>query len=46
MILFAKQKQRQKYREQIYGYQRGKGENGRNWEIQIDTYVLLILYIE
>ena len=30
-------------REQMYGYQGGKGWGGRNWETGIDTYTLLIL---
>ena len=43
MNLFAKQKQRHRLREQMYGYQGGKGWGGRNWETGIDTYTLLIL---
>ena len=30
-------------RGQMYGYQRGMGGGGKNWEIGIDTYTLLIL---
>ena len=43
MILFAKQKYRHRCRGQIYGHQRvgGRG-SGRNWEIEIDMYTLLI----
>ena len=33
-------------REQMYGYQGGKGWGGRNWETGIDTYTLLILCIK
>lgn len=33
------------YREQMYGYQQGKGMAGRNWETGTDTYTLLILGI-
>ena len=40
------QKQRHRGREQMYGYQGGKGWGGRNWEIGIDTYTLLILCIK
>ena len=46
MILFAKQKQRHRRREQTYGYQGGKGWGGMNQEIGIDIYTLLILSIK
>ena len=36
MILFAKQKQRCRSREQAYGYQGGIGD-GMNWENGIDV---------
>ena len=39
MDLFAKQKQKYQYREQIYGYQEGKEGGGMNWEIGTDIYV-------
>ena len=45
MILFAKQKQRHRCREQMYGSQGGR-RGGRNWEIGSDTYTLLILCIK
>ena len=38
MILFAKQKWRQKCREQMYRYHGGKGGNGMKWEIAINMY--------
>ena len=44
MILFAKQKQTHRCREQTYGHQEGKG--GLNWEIGIDAYTSLILCIK
>ena len=37
MNLFAKQEQRHRHREQMYGLQWGEGEGGMNWEIGIDT---------
>ena len=37
MILFAKQKQRHRRREQMYGYQGGR-EGGMEWETEIDAY--------
>ena len=40
MILFVKQKHRYSCRGQMYGHEGGK--TGRNWEIGIDTYSLLI----
>ena len=40
-ILSTKQKQRDGQREQVYGYQGGKGD-GVNWEIGTDMYILLI----
>ena len=41
MNLFAKQKQSHRLREQIYGYQEGKG--GRMiWKTEIDIYMLLL----
>ena len=43
MILFAKQKQRHRHREQMHEYQEGKVGGGRNWEIGIDTYTLLVV---
>ena len=46
MTFFAEQKQRHRRREQMYGYQGGKGEGGMNWEIGIDTYTLLIVCIK
>ena len=39
MNLFAKQKKRHRHREQMYGYQGGKG-GGMNWEIGVDIYTL------
>ena len=42
MNLFAKQKQKHRRREQMYGYQGGK-EGGMNWEIGIDMYTLLCI---
>ena len=41
MILCAKQKQRHRWREQIYGYPGGNGGDRKNWEIGIETYTLL-----
>ena len=41
MNLFAKQKQRHRRREQMYGHQGEKGGGGMNWEIGIDMYTLL-----
>ena len=32
-------------KEQMYGYQEGKGMGGRNWETGTDIYALLILCI-
>ena len=39
-------KQRHKCREQLHGYQGGKGEGGKNWEVGIDLYTWLILCIK
>ena len=44
MDLFAKQKQKYQYREQIYRYQEGKGGGGMNWEIGTDIYVYTTMY--
>ena len=38
MNLFAKLKQRHRYREETYEYQGGRG-GGMNWEIGIDIYI-------
>ena len=41
MNWFARQKQRHRCREQMYGHQGGKvagGGGGMNWEIGIDMY--------
>ena len=46
MNLFERQKQRHRCREKMYGYQGGKGWGGRNWEIGVDTYTVLILCIK
>ena len=35
--------ERDSHRKQTYGYQRGKGEEGVNWEIWIDIYTLLYI---
>ena len=43
MNLFTKQKQSQRCRKQTYGYQRGKGGGGINWETGIDIYTLLYI---
>ena len=45
MILFTKQEQGHRRREQMYGHQGGR-EGGMNWEIGIDICTLLILYIK
>ena len=42
MNLSAKQKQRCRCKEQMYGHLGGEGENGKNWEIGIDLYTLRI----
>ena len=42
MNLSTKQKQTQRYGEQIYGHQGWKG-SGINWETGIDTYTLLCM---
>ena len=39
-IVFTKQKQRQRHREQMFGYQGVRG-GGMNWEIGIEMYTLL-----
>ena len=44
MDLFAKQKQKYQYREQIYGSQEGKGGGRMNWEIGADIYVYSTVY--
>ena len=41
-ILFTKHKQRHRCREQMYGYQGGKG-SGMNWDIGTDIYTLLCI---
>ena len=41
MNLFAKQKQRDKLKEQTSGHQGKKGEGGMNWEIGVVIYTLL-----
>ena len=45
MNWFARQKERHRCREQIYGHQGGKwwegGGGGMNWEIGIDIYTLI-----
>ena len=46
MNLFTKQKQTHRHTKKTHGYQRGKGWGGRNWEMGIDTYTLLILRIK
>ena len=38
--LFAKQKYRQRHREQAYGHQGGR-LGGMNWEIGVDMHILL-----
>ena len=43
MNLFAKQKQRHRRREQMYGHQGEKGGGGMNWEIGIDMYTLMCI---
>ena len=45
MVLFAKQKQSHRCREQKNGYEVGDEAGGMNWENGIDIYTLLILYI-
>ena len=39
-------KNRHRRREQMYGYQVGEGGSGKNWEIGMDTYTLLILFMK
>ena len=46
MNLFAKQKQRHRYRKQMYGHQSGEEGHRMYWEIGIDIYTLLILCIK
>lgn len=41
MTLLAKQKQRDKLKEQTYRHQGMKGEGGMNWEVGVDIYTLL-----
>ena len=46
MNQFARQKQRYRCREQMYGHQGGKaggGGGGMNWEIGIDIYTLICI---
>ena len=43
MILLAREKQTHRYKKQICGYQGGR--RGKNWEMGVDTYTLLILCI-
>ena len=38
--------ERHRSREQINGHQERSGVEGRNWEIGIDTYILLIVCIK
>ena len=45
-ILFAKQKQKHKCREQTYGYQGAKGGSEMNWETGVDVYTVSILCIK
>ena len=45
MILFAKQKYRQRH-EEIYRHQGGRGGGGMNWEIGMDICSLLTLHIK
>ena len=42
----AKQKWEHRCREQMYGYQGGKGRGGKNWEVGIDIFTPLILCIK
>ena len=44
MIIFAKQKQRHRRREQMYGHQRGSRVGWRNGEIGVDIRALLTLW--
>ena len=43
MNQFARQKKRQRYKEEMYGQQGGKAGvgGGINWEIGIDIYTLI-----
>ena len=43
MNQFARQKQRHRCREQMYGHQGGKAGVGMNWEIGIDIYTLICI---
>ena len=43
MNVFAKQKQRHKWREKNVWIPKGKGVGGMNWEIGIDMYTLLCI---
>ena len=47
MYWFARQKQRHRCREQMYGHQGGKavwgGGGVMNWEIRIDVYTLICM---
>ena len=44
MNLLARQKQRHRCREQMYGHQGGKRGGGMNWEFGIDIYTLTNMY--
>ena len=41
MNLFTKQKQTHRHRKQTYGYQRGRGWSGMDWEFGISRRKLL-----
>ena len=47
MNQFARQKERHRCREQMYGYQGGEsgggGHGGMNWEVGIDMYTLICI---
>ena len=43
MNLFAKQKQRHRYGEQMFGHQGGKLGNRVDWEMGLDIYTLLCI---
>ena len=43
MNVFAKQKQRHKWREKKVWTPKGKGMGGMNWEIVVDMYTLLCI---
>ena len=44
MNLFTKQTHR--HRKQTYGYQRGKGGEGVNWQYGVNRYILLYYKID